>query len=98
MREGKIAIGGQCRRSTLQIAPTVITHVNGNSPIMREEIFGPLVAGDSLPVTGKRHPLCEAAEKPLALYLFTESDSVKRRVLEPDFLWGAAASMIRSCT
>ncbi len=81
MREGKIAIGGQCRRSTLQIAPTVITHVNGNSPIMREEIFGPLLPVIPYRSLGSAIRFVRRREKPLALYLFTESDSVKRRVL-----------------
>ncbi len=81
MREGKTAIGGQRRRETLQIAPTVITHVNGNSPIMREEIFGPLLPVIPYHSLESAIRFIKRREKPLALYLFTESDSAKKRVL-----------------
>ena len=81
MRDGEIIIGGQCRRETLQIAPTVMICLYGNSPIMREEIFGPLLPVIPYDSLGEAIHFVRRREKPLALYLFTESDSVKKRVL-----------------
>ena len=77
----EIVTGGRGRRSSLQIAPTVLRNVSPDAPVMREEIFGPV-----LPVlTYRTLPEAEAfiAErpKPLALYLFTKNKSTARRVL-----------------
>ena len=36
-------IGGNGNRDTLQIAPTVLRNVSPDAPVMREEIFGPVL-------------------------------------------------------
>ncbi len=64
-----------------RIAPTILTGVSPKSPIMQEEIFGPI-----LPVLTFSHleqaiAFVNRRPKPLALYLFTESPAAKRRVL-----------------
>ena len=39
----KTAVGGETRRETLQIAPTVLDSVTWEDPVMQEEIFGPIL-------------------------------------------------------
>ncbi|MBI3555541.1 MAG: aldehyde dehydrogenase family protein [Deltaproteobacteria bacterium] len=70
----KIEIGGERNESERYISPTVLTNVTVESPIMREEIFGPL-----LPVLTYRsledvyrYLRAQGEEKPLALYIFSE--------------------------
>lgn len=80
MENEHIAIGGKTN-AYLQIEPTILDEVDVASPIMQEEIFGPL-----LPVISY-HDLHEVIsylndqEKPLALYLFTTSKDTEEKIL-----------------
>lgn len=66
-----IVCGGHGDRKTLKIAPTVLTDVTWKSPVMQEEIFGPVLP--VLSFTDIRQVKREiiTRPKPLALYLFT---------------------------
>ena len=69
---GKTVAGGRWNEATLQIAPTVMDGVTWEDPVMREEIFGPV-----LPILTYRDPeevfaALANRPKPLALYLFSE--------------------------
>ncbi len=82
MKNEHAAIGGSYDRSTRRIEPTVLDEVTFLSPVMQEEIFGPLLPviaydqlGDALAEIIKR-------PKPLALYLFTNDKATERAVLE----------------
>ena len=82
MESGKIYLGGESRRDTLQIAPAVLTDVRPSDPVMQEEIFGPI-----LPVLTFRDireviTFVRRREKPLALYLFTRSQKTEQQVLQ----------------
>ena len=76
-----VFFGGSGDPSRRFIEPTVLVNVEADAPIMREEIFGPV-----LPVL-TWHALDEAIDfiasrpKPLALYLFTGDKTVERAVL-----------------
>lgn len=76
-----VLIGGQARRDTLKIAPTVLDNITRQSLVMGEEIFGPILPLleytdlDAVIRDIKAHP------KPLALYLFSENKAVQKRVL-----------------
>ncbi|MDD3117858.1 MAG: aldehyde dehydrogenase [Victivallales bacterium] len=79
---GKAVIGGQTDREQKYIAPTVLDEVSPDSPVMTEEIFGPI-----LPIIEFTH-LEEALnfvnqrEKPLALYYFSRSHQKQRQVID----------------
>src|ERR1700756_3609506 len=47
MQEGRIAVGGQSAATERYIAPTVLTDLPADAPVLQEEIFGPI-----LPVIG----------------------------------------------
>lgn len=75
------ALGGTCDAAGLRIAPTVLDQAAPDSPVMQEEIFGPI-----LPVLGydtleEAMAFVAARPHPLALYLFTEDRAVVRRVM-----------------
>jgi aldehyde dehydrogenase (NAD+) len=76
-----VVIGGESRRETLKIAPTVLDHITRESPVMGEEIFGPIMPLlmykdiDAVIRDIKAHP------KPLAFYLFSQDKSLQQRVL-----------------
>lgn len=77
----KVVHGGQSNRADCRIAPTVMKDVSWEDGVMGEEIFGPL-----LPILTYRK-LADALNiinhnpHPLALYCFTENQTVKKKVL-----------------
>jgi aldehyde dehydrogenase (NAD+) len=81
LNDGQIACGGESDAATLYIAPTILTQPRMDSPVMTDEIFGPI-----LPVIGFSdlnevlHTLRERP-KPLAAYLFARDRAVQERVL-----------------
>ena len=77
---GTVVVGGESDDADRYLAPTLIVDPDLGAPIMQEEIFGPV-----LPIVAVDH-LSEAIDfvtarpKPLALYLFSESDAAADRV------------------
>lgn len=78
----KLVYGGQTHAEQLRIAPTILTDVTWDDPVMQEEIFGPI-----LPILTFSH-LDDALQKinahphPLAFYLFTEERKTVNYVTE----------------
>lgn len=70
LNDGKIVYGGETMKQERYIAPTLLDDVDTESPVMQEEIFGPV-----LPIiTFNEHKevidFIRKREKPLALYYF----------------------------
>lgn len=81
MEGEKIILGGGSDDSRRFIEPTLLDGITFESPIMQEEIFGPL-----LPIiTYKNLDECirfiQSRPRPLALYIFTESKANSERIL-----------------
>lgn len=77
------AVGGQVDRESLKIEPTLIeTTLNDQSPLMTEEIFGPLLP--IVPYDNIHEALgyILSRPRPLALYLFSRNRKLQRRVVE----------------
>ena len=78
---GTVVAGGQTDAGDKYIAPTVLTGVSPESPVMQEEIFGPI-----LPIV-RADDLDEAIaairkrDKPLSAYLFTRDKQAETRFL-----------------
>ncbi len=78
---GSVYCGGQTRRETLQIAPTVLTGISPTDAVMKQEIFGPILPVLTFRDISEVVSYTTKREKPLALYLFTASRAVERKVL-----------------
>lgn len=77
------AVGGRVNRESLKIEPTLIeTTLNDQSPLMTEEIFGPLLP--IVPYDNIHEALgyILSRPRPLALYLFSRNRKLQRRVVE----------------
>ncbi|MDD5066842.1 MAG: aldehyde dehydrogenase [bacterium] len=77
-----IVIGGQWDKKNLTIAPAVLDHVQWTDPIMKEEIFGPILPVleyEDLEDVIRR---INGMPKPLVLYLYTRNNKVQRQVVE----------------
>ncbi|MEO5999317.1 MAG: aldehyde dehydrogenase [Chitinophagaceae bacterium] len=77
--QGKLLYGGQHNRDTLFIAPSIMDEVLLDSPLMKEEIFGPI-----LPVFGydsfdEAFSIVQQNPNPLAFYLFTNNSQVEKK-------------------
>ncbi|NIG52702.1 aldehyde dehydrogenase [Chitinophaga sp. Cy-1792] len=82
LNDGHIVHGGQTDKSQRYIAPTLLTDVEWDDPVMQDEIFGPV-----LPIlTYSDLPQAIQAIKklpyPLALYVFTKSKKTERALIE----------------
>lgn len=75
----KIVYGGERDEKTLYIAPTLIDNPPLDSPIMAEEIFGPLLPIITIKDVNAAVDFINDMPKPLALYVFTNNkDSVQK--------------------
>ncbi len=63
-------MGGYGRKKTLQIAPTLLDGVTWASPIMQDEIFGPILPVLEFSSMEEVIHTLQEKDKPLALYLF----------------------------
>jgi len=73
LQEGKAALGGRYDATNLYIEPTLLTQVNIDSPVMREEIFGPLLPVIPFSKRAEAIAIIERNPNPLAFYIFTGS-------------------------
>jgi aldehyde dehydrogenase (NAD+) len=78
---GKIECGGTHDRDSRYIAPTVLTNVSPDAPVMQAEIFGPILP--VLPVKNMDEALefVNKRDKPLAFYIFSENRETIKHVL-----------------
>lgn len=78
----KVVMGGCGDEKSLKIAPTLLVNVREDSPVMQEEIFGPVLPVLSFSDIREAFRFVEKREKPLALYLFTGSREIQRHALK----------------
>ncbi|MCI8326720.1 MAG: aldehyde dehydrogenase [Lachnospiraceae bacterium] len=82
IEQDRVVCGGETNTAALQIAPTVMDQVTWEDPVMKEEIFGPV-----LPVLTYKN-ISEVVKKvnemdaPLALYIFSSDRERIRFVTE----------------
>lgn len=82
LMEGQnVAIGGDIDEHSLKISPTVIDSPDPDSLLMKQEIFGPIMPVLSYESLDDVITFINDRPKPLALYLFTEDEETKNKVL-----------------
>ncbi|MFD4542639.1 aldehyde dehydrogenase family protein [Streptomyces bauhiniae] len=77
---GRVAVGGGSNRADKYIAPTVLADVAPEAPVMQEEIFGPILPIVTVPDLDAAVDFINDRDKPLALYVFTDSDTTRDRI------------------
>lgn len=75
----KILMGGEYK--DLRLAPTLVDEPALDSPLMQEEIFGPILPFLSYPNLEEAFSLIRSFEKPLALYLFCNNQKTINKTL-----------------
>lgn len=80
--QGRVVLGGQHDATDRYIAPTVLTDVKLDSPVMSEEIFGPVLP--VIPWTEREEVVTITRRNPfpLAAYIFSNDERAQRWFLE----------------
>ena len=73
LQQGKIVHGGRTDAAKLFIEPTILEDVELNSPVMTDEIFGPVLPIISFTTAAEAKEIIARNPNPLAFYIFTSS-------------------------
>jgi acyl-CoA reductase-like NAD-dependent aldehyde dehydrogenase len=92
---GKVAVGGQTDPPERYIAPTVLVDVSPDSPIMQDEVFGPILPVLEIESVEAVIEWVNSRPRPLGLYVFAEDLDVAERILAATESGNAA---INDCT
>ncbi len=79
MKDQNIACGGKSDVDDLYIAPTVLTNVDPASPVMQEEIFGPVLPLVTVNDLSEAFNHISKNNHPLAAYVFAKDKKVIQR-------------------
>lgn len=78
---GRVAMGGGSDGAALTVEPTLLIDPDPDSPVMTEEIFGPILPMLSVQSVGEALAFVKKRPKPLATYLFSSSRDTIERLL-----------------
>lgn len=81
LKDGHVTFGGECDPDSLYFAPTILTQPRAGSPVMTDEIFGPILPVIEFAGIGEVLQSLRGKPKPLAVYLFARDRSLQDRVL-----------------
>ncbi|GGQ59001.1 aldehyde dehydrogenase family protein [Streptomyces flaveolus] len=81
-RAGDLLTGGAFDADERYIAPTVLTDVPPEAPVMTEEIFGPILPVLTVRDVHEAIDFINARDKPLSLYAFTRDKAARQALLE----------------
>src|SRR5436190_13542328 len=95
LASGTIYHGGRTDRADRFIAPTVLVNVSPDSPVMQEEIFGPILPVLEMDNVQQVIDFINARPSPLGLYVFAEDQHVTEQILDSTTSGDAA---VNDCT
>jgi aldehyde dehydrogenase (NAD+) len=81
LTSGTIYHGGQHDRADRFIAPTILVNVCPDSPVMQDEIFGPILPVLEVESVQQVIDFINAGPSPLGLYIFAEDQQVAGQIL-----------------
>ena len=79
---GTVVTGGQVDVEGRYVAPTITVDPSPESPVMQEEIFGPILPVLAVDGPAEAKAFIAARPKPLALYVFAGDDGVAKDVVD----------------
>ena len=82
LKDGTIIHGGSYDKSKLYIEPTILDNVSLDAPVMKDEIFGPILPVISYSSFDEAKEIINRNPNPLAFYVFTSSKKKERKWLE----------------
>ncbi len=88
----KIYFGGSTNKAERLIEPTILTDINFDHPIMKEEIFGPVLPVISYSILDRAVEEVINRPKPLACYIFTNDAQIRKSLLHKISFGGGAVN------
>ncbi|MBN2798062.1 MAG: aldehyde dehydrogenase family protein [Deltaproteobacteria bacterium] len=92
LSDGDVLSGGVHDRDSLYLAPTLLTGVSPEAPVMQEEIFGPILPILTVSGADEATRFINGRDKPLALYVFAEDGGIPDRILARTTSGGACVN------
>ena len=89
-----ISLGGTSSPDKQIIEPTIVSNVRADSGLMREEIFGPLLPVVNYGDLQDAIKFVNERPKPLALYIFSDNESVVERLIKETSAGGTTVNDI----
>ncbi|WP_162126146.1 aldehyde dehydrogenase [Flavobacterium phycosphaerae] len=77
-----IVFGGNSNASDCYLSPTIIDEPNLESPVMHEEIFGPILPVVSFETEADLQRIISKYEKPLSLYVFSDDTQFAKKIIQ----------------
>ncbi len=93
-RGARIEIGGESDASDLYLAPTLLSGVDLTSPIMADEIFGPVLPVLTFQSIDEAIAVVRARPKPLAMYVFGRDHARLESLLQST---SAGGTVVNNC-
>ena len=78
----KVIFGGETDANKLFISPTLIEEPALDSPVMKEEIFGPILPILTYETEADIQNVVSRYEKPLSFYIFSENQSFAKKLIK----------------
>jgi aldehyde dehydrogenase (NAD+) len=78
---GRVVVGGTWDRPSRYFAPTVVTDVSWDDPLMQEEIFGPILPVVAYDDLDEAMAELNRRDKPLALYIYSGDAGLVDKVI-----------------
>jgi aldehyde dehydrogenase (NAD+) len=78
----KVLFGGQKNSEDCYLAPTLIDETSLESPLMKDEIFGPILPILSYEKESELDTIISKYEKPLSLYVFTTKNKFAEQIIQ----------------
>ena len=82
LRDGEVVCGGKAEAKERYIAPTILRSVSPEAPVMKDEIFGPILPVLTVPSMDAAIEFVTDRPKPLALYLFSNNEATQQKVVD----------------
>jgi len=77
-----VLFGGESDANQLYIAPTLLEEPDLDSPVMKEEIFGPILPILTYENENDIEKVISRYEKPLSFYIFSENNSFAKKLIK----------------
>lgn len=82
LNNGTIIYGGHSDKTKLYIEPTIMENISLDSPVMNDEIFGPILPIISFQSFDEAKAIINRHPNPLAFYIYTSSEKKEKKWLE----------------
>jgi aldehyde dehydrogenase (NAD+) len=92
LSKGRVFVGGQKDRGQRYIAPTVLENVSPTDPVMKEEIFGPILPVIEYDDLSQAIEFVNSRPRPLSLYFFSRDKEKQDRVLRETLSGGVCVN------